>query len=208
MSGLFPTTPLHLLTQLKKLEGGASYEVSWKRFLELYHEPISVIARASYRRHTGGQQPTREFVEDAVAMVVANFFSKGQYGYDATKGRLRTFLRKLTNARVVDKLRKERPLDQRLMDEGAAAEMPDESASESDAFQQSLLATLIEDLRNQVPLRQFEIFERVKLKHEPPAAVAADLGIQRAMVDRTINKAMNKLREIAARSEYQEEFYQ
>lgn len=207
MSGIFPTTPLHLLTQLKEPDGGASWQVSWKRFLELYHEPIAAIARASYRDHTGGQQPNRAFVEDVVAMVVADFFSNGHHRYDAAKGRLRTYLRVLTNARVVDKLRKERPLDQLTMNQGLQEDLPDESESEAAAFQQSLLATLIEDLRNQIPLRQFEIFERVKLKHEEPMSVATELGMQRAMVDRTIYKAMNKLREIACRSEYQEEFY-
>jgi hypothetical protein len=39
----------------------------------------------------------------------------------------------------------------------------------------------VEDLRNRIPLRQFEIFERVKLKHQTPQFVAEDLGMTRAM---------------------------
>ena len=71
-----------------------------------------------------------------------------------------------------------------------------------------LLATLVEDLRNRIPLRQFEIFERVKLKHQSPMFVAEDLGMTRAMVDRNIHKAMTALRDLASHAEYQQEFYQ
>jgi hypothetical protein len=64
-----------------------------------------------------------------------------------------------------------------------------------------------EDLRNRIPLRQFEIFERVKLKHQSPQFVAEDLGIDRAMIDRNIHKAMTALWRLASHAEYQEEFY-
>jgi RNA polymerase sigma factor (sigma-70 family) len=201
------------LNLLSKLKAGddPNWQISWKRFLELYHEPIEVIARSCYRHHTGGHEPSSGFIEDAVANTVADFFARGQHRYDKEKGRLRTYLRLLTNARVVDLLRKERPIDQKpLVDDGGvpASDLPAESRSESEAFHRSLLATLVEDLRNRIPLRQFEIFERVKLKHQSPAFVAEDLGMQRAMVDRYVHKAMTALRELASHAEYQEEFYE
>jgi hypothetical protein len=56
-------------------------------------------------------------------------------------------------------------------------------------------------------MRQFEIFERVKLKHQSPSFVAEDLGITRAMIDRNIHKALTALRELARHPEYQQEFY-
>jgi RNA polymerase sigma factor (sigma-70 family) len=208
MAAQFPPTSLNLLSKLKAGGEEAHWQVSWKRFLELYHEPIEVIARSCYRHHTGGQEPSSGFIEDAVANTVADFFTRSQYGYDKGKGRLRTYLRVLTNARVVDLLRKERPIDVRPLDDSTEAKLPAESPGESDAFSRSLLASLVEDLRGSIPLRQFEIFERVKLKHQSPQFVAEDLGIQRAMVDRNIHKAMTALRELASHAEYQEEFYQ
>ena len=208
MAAQFPPTSLNLLSKLKAGGEEAHWQVSWKRFLELYHEPIEVIARSCYRHHTGGHEPSSGFIEDAVANTVAVFFTSGQYSYDKSKGRLHTFLRLLTNARVVDLLRKERPIDLRPLDDTSQASLPAESPGESDAFGRSLLATLVEDLRASIPLRQFEIFERVKLKHQSPQFVAEDLGIQRAMIDRNIHKAMTALRELAAQPEYQEEFYQ
>lgn len=198
----FPDTPLNLLTKLKNHDRNPAWEVSWKRFLELYHTPISVIARSCYRHHTGGLEPSAAILEDAVAVTISEFFSKGQHRYDASKGRLRTYLRVLVNARVVDMLRKERPLDR---SDFPGEAVPPETPTEDAAIRQALLATMIEDLRNQIPLRQFEIFERVKLKQQSPLFVAEEFGIKREMVDRYIYKAMTRLREIAAQTEYQQE---
>ncbi len=211
MPAQFPPTSLNLISKLKKPGKEPHWEMSWKRFLELYHTPIEVIARSCYRHHTNGHEPSSGFIEDAVANTVADFFARSQYRYDASKGRLRTYLRILTNARVVDLLRKERPIDRRpLPEEGELPDssLPAESLPESEAFRLAVLATLVEDLRNRIPLRQFEIFERVKLKYQSPQFVAEDLGIARAMVDRNIHKAMTALRELASQAEYQLEFYQ
>lgn len=209
MAAQFPLTSINLITKLKAGGEESHLQVSWKRFLELYHEPIKMIARSSYRRHTGGQEPSSGLIEDAVANTVADFFTRDQYRYDREKGRLRTYLRLLTNARVVDLLRKERPVDQRPLDDTTEiGDLSAETPGESDAFARSLLATLVEDLRNRIPLRQFEIFERVKLKHQSPQFVAEDLGSTRAMIDRNVHKAMTALRELASQAEYQEEFYE
>ena len=207
MAAQFPPTSLNLLTKLKAGGEDEILQVSWKRFLELYHEPIEVIVRSCYHHHTSGHEPSSGFIEDAVASTVANFFTRGQHSYDKTKGRLRNYLRVLINARVVDLLRKERPIDQQPLDDARQASLPAESPVESDAYVRALLASLVEDLRGSIPLRQFEIFERVKLKDQSPQFVAEDLGIQRAMVDRYIYKAMTALRQIASHPEYQQEFY-
>lgn len=95
-----------------------------------------------------------------MANTVTDFFARGQHRYDKSKGRLRSYLRMLTNARVVDLLRKERPIDHKPLPESEDQPipvLPAEAPSEADAFQRSLLATLVEDLRNRIPLRQFEI---------------------------------------------------
>lgn len=201
----FPTTSVSLLAKLKNPDDSPLWQASWKRFLELYYEPILVVARSCYRHHTGGQEPSPGFIEDAVADVIANFSSRSQHRYDSSKGRLRGYLRLMTNARVVDLLRKERPIDHRALDEANLDESPEESDHERQAFCSSLLAMLIEELRSQIPMRQFEIFERVKLKNQSPEYVAEDLGLTRAMVDRYIYKAMTKLRELAQQPEYRDE---
>ena len=83
--------------------------------------------------------------------------------------------------------------------------LPAESPEENKSYQQALLATLIEDLREQIPYRHFEIFELVKLKGMSPENAAVELGVQRGVIDNTVYKVTKKLREIAANPEYQEE---
>ncbi len=208
MAAQFPPTSLNLLSKLRNIGEEPHWQISWKRFLELYHEPIEMIARSCYRHHTGGHEPSLGVIEDAVANTVAEFFSRGQHRYDPAKGRLRTYLRMITNARVVNLLRKERPVSAKALDTVPEASIPDESLFETESFRRSILATLVEDLRTRIPLRQFEIFERVKLKQQSAEFVAEDLGIPRAMIDRNIHKAMTSLRELASHEEYRNEFYQ
>lgn len=207
MKHQFPTTSSSLLTRLRESCDGQNWQGSWKRFLELYHEPLTTTARACYRFHCGGQDPSPDFVEDAVATVISEFSRKAQYRYDANKAKLRTYLRSITNARVVDALRKERPSKRAELPSWETVELPIETDTESKAFHRALLATLVEDLREQIPLPQFEIFERIKLKGQPPKAVAEEFGIGRNAVDKSIHKTMTKLRELARQPEYQEEFY-
>ena len=92
MAAQFPPRSLNLLTKLKAGGEDGMWQVSWKRFLELYHKPIEVIARSCYRHHTGGHEPSSGIIEDAVAITVADFFTRGQHSYDKTKGRLRSYL--------------------------------------------------------------------------------------------------------------------
>ena len=201
-----PDTSLSLLSRLRDEGDHAGWQVSWKRFLELYHGPLMAMAAGIYRHHTGNAVPSQEALEDVVATVVVDFFKRDRF--DPERGRLRTYLRVLTNARIVDMLRKEKPLDHDSMAdrEELAESLPAESPEEERSFQQALLATLIEDLREHIPLRQFEIFEMVKLKGISPDAAAAELGVNRGVIDNTIYKVMIRLREIAASPEYQEEY--
>ena len=82
-----------------------------------------------------------------------------------------------------------------------------ETPEETQTFQQALLATLIEDLRETIPLRHFQIFEMVKLQEMSAEQVAVELGVSRGVVDNTVYKVMKRLREIASASEYQTEYY-
>ncbi len=201
-----PDTSLSLLSRLRDDGDHAGWQVSWKRFLELYHGPLMAMASGIYRHHTGNAFPPQEAIEDVVATVVIDFFKRDRF--EPERGRLRTYLRVLTNARIVDMLRKEKPLDHdSLADREELLEsLPSESPEEELSFQQALLATLIEDLREQIPLRQFEIFEMVKLKGIAPEAAATELGVHRGVIDNTIYKVMLRLREIASTPEYEEEY--
>jgi RNA polymerase sigma-70 factor (ECF subfamily) len=112
----------------------------------------------------------------------------------------------LTYRRTVDLLRKTRPLDNLLLE---AEEVPEAAAPELDkaAYNRALLATMIAELRETIPHKWFSIFEQVKLQGIPAAKVAEELNENRSVVDNTVYKAMQKLREIAVKPEYRAEYY-
>jgi RNA polymerase sigma-70 factor (ECF subfamily) len=111
----------------------------------------------------------------------------------------------LTRARTVDLLRKIRPLDnvalQEEVLEGAAPEL------DTGEYNKALLATMIAELKETIPHKWFLIFEQVKLQGIPAARVAEEMSESRGVVDNTVYKAMQKLREIAVKPEYQTEYY-
>jgi RNA polymerase sigma factor (sigma-70 family) len=201
-----PSTSLTLLSRLQNPGDPGEWQISWKRFHQIYHGPLLTIAASLYREHTGGAIPPQPFLEDTVSQVVVDFLTKERF--DPSRGRLRHYLRMLTNARVVDGLRKEKPLNHRPLSEsksGGPLEIPAETNDERFVFQQALLVSMIEDLKERIPMRSFEIFEMVKLKQTPPSEVARHLGVHRRVVDNTVYKVMQQLREIASRPEYREE---
>jgi len=209
MANSLPTTSLSLLSRLRDDGNELVWQVSWKRFIELYHTPLIAIAAGIYRSNTGNAIPSQAFLEDTVSKVVIEFFTKNRF--DPERGRLRAYLRMLTNAKVVDALRKDDAFNHRPLDENEHRpefKVPFETAAERETFDSSLRNTLIEDLRTQIPLRHFEIFEMTKLKEMPPDQVAKELGVKRNVVDNTVYKVMKRLREIAVRPEYQDEYYQ
>jgi RNA polymerase sigma factor (sigma-70 family) len=208
MPARFSPTSVTLLNKLKSPGEDRLWQASWRRFNELYHEPIKAFARQCYIRRTGGQEPGSGFLDDAVANVVAGF-CHGVGQYKPTQLSLRGYLRMVTKDRVIDLLRKERPIDHKPLlgpDDRDENPLPDEQPAEEMIFNRALLATLIEDLRKSIPTRQFECFERVILKSQSPQSVAKDLGMKRAMVDRNVYKARNALRKLVSRPEYQDEF--
>jgi hypothetical protein len=74
-----PETPASLLLRLQEEDNRAVWQVSWRRFIELYHRPLLAIASGIYRHHTGEAVPPQYVLEDVVAQVVAEFFKRNQY---------------------------------------------------------------------------------------------------------------------------------
>lgn len=196
-----------LLSRLRHHSDMPKWESSWHTFFQLYFPFLKTAAMKIYGKHTNGAIPPLQAIEDIVMNVIRNFYVENRY--DPQKGRLRVYLRMLVNARVVDLLRKERPLNHLSLtrDDSSIKDLPDETSAEGESFNSALLSTLVEDLRDSVPHRHFEIFERVKLRHESPEEVASDLNVKRGVIDNTIYKCLVRLREIAATPEYQEEYY-
>lgn len=211
MDNKLPDTSPTLLSGLRNHDGGLEWQASWEKFLDIYHVPLRTMCANSYRFHTGGAEPPGEVLEDAVAAVVADFCTKAQHRYDPTKGKLRGFFKAMCNARIVDYLRKEKRMvthaDWKEMAENQMETVPPAVFSdESESYRMALLQSLLEDLRTRVSPRQYTIFEMVKLKNTPPDQVALELGVKRGVIDNTIYRVMNVLREVASREEYRSEW--
>jgi RNA polymerase sigma-70 factor (ECF subfamily) len=198
-----PQTSLSLISRLSHPENRAHWEQSWKLFLELYKKPLRSMAAAAYAKYTGGGRPPQEFVEDVVSSVIVNIFTKNRFAPE--RGKFRNYLAMLARARAVDLLRKTRPLDsvtwQEELHEGPAPEL------DNGEYNNALVATMIAELRETIPHKWFSIFEKVKLQGIPAVKVAEELNESRSVVDNTVYKALQKLREIAVKPEYQTEYY-
>jgi RNA polymerase sigma-70 factor (ECF subfamily) len=204
MKNSLPQTSLSLLSLLRHPENGAPWQQSWKLFLELYKKPLRSMTAAAYAKYTGGGHPPQEFIEDVVSNVIVDVFTRN--GFDPERGKFRSYLGMLAYRRTVDMLRKTRPLDILSLKE---EEVPEKYALELEEteYNKALLATMIAELRETIPHRWFRIFEQVKLQGIPAAKVAEELNESRSVVDNTVYKAMQKLREIAVKPEYQTEYY-
>lgn len=162
------------------------------------------MAAAAYAKYTNGDIPPQAFVEDVVSNVIIEVFTRN--GFDPDRGKFRSYLGMLAYRRTVDLLRKTRPLDAVHLEE---EEVPTRYAPELDKteYNKAILATMIAELRETIPHKWFNIFEQVKLLGIPAAQVAEELNESRSVVDNTVYKAMQKLREIAVKPEYQTEYY-
>jgi RNA polymerase sigma-70 factor (ECF subfamily) len=198
-----PQTSLSLLSRLRHPENGAPWQHSWKLFLELYKKPLRSMAAAAYSKYTNGDSPPQAFVEDVVSSVIVELFTRN--GFKPERGKFRSYLGMLAYRRTVDLLRKTRPLDSVAMDEGKHEGPAPELDTEE--YNKALLATMIAELRETIPHKWFSIFEQVKLLGIPAAKVAEELNESRSVVDNTVYKTMQKLREIAVKPEYQTEYY-
>lgn len=211
MDSKLPDTPPTLLSGLRNPDSGIDWQASWEKFLETYYAPLRTMCANSYRFHTGGSEPPIEVLEDAVATVVADFCTKAQHRYDPAKGKLRGFFKAMCNARIVDYLRKEKRMVttadwKELAENQLEAVPPDVFTDEAETYRIALLQSMLEDLRARISPRQYAIFEMVKLKNTLPDQAALELGVKRGVIDNTIYRVMNVLREVASRDEYKSEW--
>jgi len=207
---VFPDTPLTLIGKLQQAHLTRVWEASWEEFFDLYHNAVRICVAGNFHRHQW-HGVDASFVEEVVLKVFQSILRGGSgAGYDPEKGRFRQYLSAICQRRVVDFIREHKRdnLQETLEGHEALQNTMDDPFSREmeDAFNDAVLGTLISALRTMVSPRVFMIFELVKLAGEEPAAVAEQLGIRRAVVDNSIYKGMEKLREIAKSPEIRGEF--
>jgi len=205
---MFPDTPKTLFSRIKEGQGSKHWETSWEEFFDLYHQAVRYSVRSAFGRR--GWRTVDDCIVQEIVMEVFVGIVRGHTGYDSTKGRFRLWLSGICSNRTADYIRRQARQHARTDAHGEVISEDDEALrhlreQEEDAFRVALLGTLLSTLRAEVPPRIYLIFEMIKLSGHAPEEVAQQLGIKRSVVDNSVYKAMQKLREIASTQEIQTE---
>jgi RNA polymerase sigma-70 factor (ECF subfamily) len=216
----FPDTPVTLVSRLKESNGDARWHEDWRKFVKDYQGALEKSVYGAFAKR-GWYHVDSLLVEEIVADVVVSFLKRQtETPYDPEKGNLRSFLSQVVQWRVVDFIRRHsaRAVHERLDvhadhvgEEQSAAQGIDArdvqkwEEEEDLAHQRAILAMLIDDVRERVSPRAFAIFDAVKLQHRSPEEAAKEFQVNRHVVDNSIYKVINKLRELAQTPDYRKE---
>ena len=178
----YPTRP-SLLVRLKDTDD----QPSWQEFNDLYGKLVFGFAIKAGLTETEAQ----EVVQDTLIAVAKTL---PPFRYDPKVCSFKTWLLNLSRWRVTDLLRKRMPGLHRPAspDEGTARtatieRVPDTAGVELEKiwdreWQTVLLEAVVEKVKRQVDLKQWQIFDLYVLKEWSPRDVAQALGVSAARV--------------------------
>lgn len=182
-------------TLLERLRDAAD-PVAWEDFFRCYWPVVY-----AYARERGGSEHTAEEIVQEVMLTV--FAQRDVFHYDPSRGRFRDWLYRVTRNQVAQHRR--RPSERVRACGGEAgpplgeAESPEEppDALWEKAFEQALLAALLDAVRREIPPQEFVAFELTVLQEQSPAMAAELTGMTRNMVYKARRKILARLRELA-----------
>lgn len=157
----------------------------------------------AFLRHMGVTDSDAEDVtQETLACFVRDYRDKK---YDRQQGRLRSWLIGIARCRLVDQ---RRAAARRNVRRGASAfqELPDDTDAEAiweEAQRRVIFEQAWSELQQTARFqdRTLEAFDRVVLRHEPIADVAAQLDLTPQEIYNTKSRVVARLREIAQRYE-------
>lgn len=188
-------TQVTLLDRLRE----AADPVAWDEFFERYWRLVYAMAR----RRGCSDHSAEEVVQETMLAV---FRQRQVFRYDPGRGRFRDWLGVVVRNVIAQRHRRG---DARAVVDAAAllnvdsladvagdADSPD--AAWDKAFEQTLLASLLDVIRHEVAPETFQAFELTFL-HDLPAAAAAELtGMSRNAVYLARRRVLDRLRELGA----------
>lgn len=182
-------------TLLERLRDAAD-PVAWGDFFRRYWPVVHGYARAR-----GCSEHTAEEIVQEVMLKV--FEQREVFRYDPARGRFRDWLHRVARNCVAE--RRRRPSERARAAGGDSGAPPVEpqngqagaEASWDAAFEQTLLAALLDMVRRESNPRDFAAFELAVLHERSPAEVARVLGITRNMVYKARRALLGRLRELA-----------
>ncbi len=180
-------------TLLERLREGAA-GMAWDEFFQRYWRLIHAAAR-----HRGcGDHTAEEIVQDVMLTV---FQQRDIFRYDPARGRFRDWLGTVVR-NAVAKHRRE-PSQRVRAQGGDDAGLPDPPTAEpapdavwEAAFEEAMLAVLLDVVRREVAPETFQAFELLAMGRLPGARVAQITGLSRNAVYLARKRVRRRLREL------------
>lgn len=101
-----PRTPKTIIERLVSPGKASLWNLTWRRFFDLYHAPIKIMVGNSFFKY-GIYSIPNNVIDEVVSDVVVSLnkiFNENLY--DPKKSRFRSYLKTICDRRVVDYLRK------------------------------------------------------------------------------------------------------
>jgi RNA polymerase sigma-70 factor (ECF subfamily) len=185
------TTQATLLERLR--DGGAV--MAWDEFFQRYWRLIYGAAR----RRGCGEHTAEEIVQEVMLTI---FRKRDVFRYDPNLGRFRDWLRTVVGNAVAEY---RRAPAQRIRGHGGLEEpLPELPADDpadqhwDKAFEESLLAALLEVVRREVTPETYQAFELTTLEELSGSQVARLTGLSRNAVYLARRRVLHRLRELGA----------
>jgi RNA polymerase sigma factor (sigma-70 family) len=187
------STSATFLDRLRDGRDGLAWDEFFQRYWLLIH---GYASRRGCSPHTA-----EEVVQDVMLKL---FERKDVFRYDPERGRFRDWLATVVRNKVAELRRRPSGRD-RARGGNGTDDLPEpvDGACGPDeiwemAFEQSLLAALLEVVRKEMDPRSYLAFEMTVLNDLPAAKVAAHLGISRSTVFRTRKNVLSRLEQLGA----------
>jgi RNA polymerase sigma factor (sigma-70 family) len=187
------STSATFLDRLRDGRDGLAWDEFFQRYWLLIH---GYASRRGCSPHTA-----EEVVQDVMLKL---FERKDVFRYDPERGRFRDWLATVVRNKVAE-LRRRPAARDRARGGNGSSDMPEpvDGGCGPDelwetAFEQSLLATLLEVVRHEMDPRSYLAFEMTVLGELPAKKVAAHLGMSRSSVFRTRKSVLQRLEQLGA----------
>ncbi len=196
-------TRASLLNRLRDLGDDAA----WQRFFDTYWRLIHGVALRSGLT----EEEAQDVVQETVISMTKHLPG---FQYDPKVCSFKTWMLRLTRWRILDQISKRLPLERRTNirepdDATAVAEWdrltggaaPDLENIWNEEWEQTALASALEQVKRQVDPQQFQMFDLYVLRKMPPSEVAHLLGTSVAAVYLTKHRLAKRLRSAVAEFE-------
>lgn len=215
-----PRTPKTIIEQLMSPGKASLWNLTWRRFFDLYHAPIKIMVGNSffkYRIYSIPNNVIDEVVSDVVISLNKIF---NENLYDPKKSRFRSYLKTICDRRVVDYLRKNvdsfktDSIDEdgggvKAMAESIAQESQNAKLAEEEqrAFKESVVLDAYMSIRHNFDPRTCTAFEMVKLEDMDVEKVVEELGVSPNVINNAVYRITKKLREVISDNPSMKEFF-